>query len=243
MREPPNDRRNFVHKRILRAAGSFITGGPLAAATSLVGPSPRAQPRRAALGPTADSAGGCGHAGPGMTAFGPGQPCLPTGGSSLAATARSFGVNIELPCIWPTQRDPVSGKCKVFVGEQPGREPGGVGGGQVQMGQFGAAMVPDVDMVETLNCLPGMILGKDSMCYNKRDLTNRERKWPRGRRPLLTGGDRNAITRAARAARAIQRTEKQLQKMGMLRKPTARRAAPRARQITSGEVTRIVNVD
>jgi len=50
--------------------------------------------------------------------------------------------------------------------------------------------------------------------------------WPQPRRPLLTGGDLNAISKASRAASRIERQTKRLQKLGMMRKPTSKRAAP-----------------
>jgi hypothetical protein len=227
----PHDRRNFVHRRIIGGVTGFVTGGPLAAVSGFARPSPSAAP-------TADSSGACP---PGMRntrGRAPGGPCVP---AMPAVAAASFAP--PTACLPLQRKNPITGACEWFVGEQPGREPGGVGGGEVVMGQYGAAETPDVTAVTTLNCRPGMILGKDNLCYNKRDLTNTERKWARGRRPLLTGGDRNAITRAARAAKAIQRTEKQLQKMGMLKSPTRRKApAPRARQIGPGGPS-IINVE
>ncbi|MEE8488685.1 MAG: hypothetical protein V3S43_00005, partial [Acidimicrobiia bacterium] len=60
----------------------------------------------------------------------------------------------------------------------------------------------------------------------KRDIKNSERKWPVGRRPLLTGGEMRCITIAAGAAKRLQRKQKQLQALGMLKKP-ARRASKR----------------
>jgi hypothetical protein len=41
-----------------------------------------------------------------------------------------------------------------------------------------------------------MVLGKDNLCYNKRDLYKRDRKWNPGRKPLLTGGDLNVLRKA-----------------------------------------------
>jgi len=92
--------------------------------------------------------------------------------------------------------------------------------GEAVMGRFGAALTPQIMSSTRRVCLPGMVLGDDELCYNRRDLTNRERKWPKGRAPLLTGGERNAITKAARAAGKIKRTTQQLQKLGMLPKPS-----------------------
>jgi len=100
--------------------------------------------------------------------------------------------------------------------------------GEAVMGRYGAALAPEVEVRQHSQCLPGMVLGNDGLCYNRRDIRNADRMWPKGRAPLLTGGERNAITTARRAARKIETATKSLQKMGMIKKP-----APR-RQIRSG---------
>jgi len=117
--------------------------------------------------------------------------------------------------------------------------------GEAVMGRYGAALVPTQESRITHTCLPGMVLGNDGLCYNRRDITNRERKYPKGRAPLLTGGERNAITKAARAAKKIERTQKQLVKLGMLKKPGRRAAAPRAAPHRHGAPagTSIINVE
>jgi len=43
--------------------------------------------------------------------------------------------------------------------------------------------------------------------------------WPKPRRPLLTSGDLNAISKAARAAARMKVQQKRLQKLGLLPKP------------------------
>jgi hypothetical protein len=109
--------------------------------------------------------------------------------------------------------------------------------GEAVMGRYGAALQPMARTQTTLRCLPGMVLGTDSLCYNKRDLRKDERKWVPGRKPLLTGGDLNAISRAARAARRVKTTQKRLQKLGLLKKPTqGRRGSPGV--ITRSEAAR-----
>jgi len=119
----------------------------------------------------------------------------------------------------------------------------GAEGGEVVMGRYGAGMVPIAELRQHRECLSGMILGDDGICYNRADLKNSEREYPRGRAPLLTGGERNAITKAARAARKIERTTKSLQKMGMLKKPTPARRVPVARRIAAPAGTSIINVE
>jgi len=96
------------------------------------------------------------------------------------------------------------------------------------MGRFGAGFEPSVFMSDTRRCGRGAVLGVDGICYNKRDLRNNERFWPRGRRPLLTGGEMRAISTASSAAKKLQRKQKQLEGLGLLKKsaPRTRRALP-----------------
>lgn len=91
--------------------------------------------------------------------------------------------------------------------------------GNLVRGRFGIGQAPRVagrlnnkrgQPYQVLRCPKGMILGKDNVCYES--LRNHERKWPKGRKPLLTGGEMNAITKAARAASRLQRTKKRLKK-------------------------------
>jgi len=98
--------------------------------------------------------------------------------------------------------------------------------GEVVPGRYGAAVTPDVNVeVQVLDCPGNLVLGDDDLCYKKRDLRKDQRKWPPARKPLLTGGDLNAIAKANRAATKLQDKQKQLQDMGMLKKPT--RSKPR----------------
>jgi len=71
------------------------------------------------------------------------------------------------------------------------------------------------------SCGRGAVLGKDNLCYDKRSIRNSDRMWPKARRPLLTGGDLNCISKASRAANRMKTQTKRLQKLGML--PKARR--------------------
>ena len=96
------------------------------------------------------------------------------------------------------------------------------------MGRFGAGFEPSIFMTDTRRCGRGAVLGVDGICYNKRDLRNNERFWPRGRRPLLTGGEMRAISTASSAAKKLQRKQKQLEGLGLLKRPASRsrRALP-----------------
>ena len=98
-------------------------------------------------------------------------------------------------------------------------------GGVAVAGQYGAGLAPGSQIVDRATCLRGMVLGNDSVCYNKGQIKNNQRMWPAGRKPLLTGGDMRAISTAARAGRRMDVATKRLQKMGMMKKP-ARRGVP-----------------
>lgn len=104
------------------------------------------------------------------------------------------------------------------------------------MGRFGAGFEPDVSAITTRRCGRGAVLGVDGICYNRRDLRNSERFWPRGRRPLLTGGDMRCISVASSAAKKLQKKQKQLQELGLLKPPArrARAAAPAVHVKTAG---------
>lgn len=107
--------------------------------------------------------------------------------------------------------------------------------GAMVLGQFGAGLEPAVRDTMTRICPRGSVLGKDGLCYNKRDIPNSQREWPRGRRPLLTGGEMRAISVAASAAKKLQRKQKQLQSLGLLKRPTAPRRrlpAPAGHSVT-----------
>ena len=130
-----------------------------------------------------------------------------------------------IPCIFPAVRDEVTGKC--ILGERPGRDlPGDQPIGEAVMGQYGAALVPGSMPVDRAVCLRGMQLGNDGLCYNKGQITNKQRMWPAGRKPLLTGGDMRAISTAARAGRRLEGATKRLQRMGMMKKPIRRTLPP-----------------
>ncbi len=136
---------------------------------------------------------------------------------------------------------PPRGPTFVGAGQQPvipqQARPGGVEGqllpfGEAVMGRFGAGMKPAVFSQQQRRCPRGSVLGAPeadgtSLCYNRKEITNKERMWPRGRRPLLTGGEMRAISTAASAARKLQAKQKQLQELGLLKKPSPRQRAPK----------------
>lgn len=195
----PGDVRGFIHKKILGIVSKIP--GPVGWGATGV---------KALLGgkktvpgayDTVDSAGGC------VGGF------TPVGG--LCVPNALVNVLPQIPTRWP--QIPVEDWASPSPGL--GRPPG-----EAVMGRYGPAMQPAYRPTNTAVCLPGMVLGTDLLCYNRGEISNKERKWPRGRRPLLTGGDMRCISIANAAARKLQRTEKRLVSMGMLKKP-ARRAA------------------
>ena len=128
----------------------------------------------------------------------------------------------EGPCLPPLIRGP-EGRCIAPTSPLGAR----VLVGEATMGRYGAALIPGSQIVDRATCLRGMQLGNDGLCYNRGQITNKQRMWPAGRKPLLTGGQMNAISIAARAAKRLEVTTKRLQRMGMMKKPAARRALPR----------------
>lgn len=206
---------HFVHAKLLKLGASFIPGGStaLALAGSLVSKRTRraaqmpaavissAQAARNAamldprfLTPAAMAADVVGHIKHGHI------PGLPGGHAFtekfLAPPPTSTGSN---GCIVPgMKRDPISGDCRFFVGDQAGPD----GGGQAVAGAFGMpAIVPDAESVTRLSCPAGMVLGRDNLCYPKAVLRrdSKFRKWRPGMRPILTGGERHGIAKAKRS--------------------------------------------
>jgi len=129
------------------------------------------------------------------------------------------------PCDFPMVRDS-AGRCRTPTSGEFGGEQFGVG--EAVMGRYGAALEPGSMIIDRAVCLKGMTLGNDGLCYNKGAITNAQRQWPRGRRPLLTGGDMRAIGIAARAGSKLDRTTKRLRALGMMKALPKGRGAPRA---------------
>jgi len=231
----PNDQRGFLHKSFIgKAIGKAVTTFVPGVGTAV------------GIAKTAKSFLGGGGGGGGKS-FGRGRPTpartstarvtdtsrqqknlgasLKFGGNGDIQTI-SFGGNVvngtRPPCDFPLQRNP-DGTCTEPTVDEFGRP---LGVGAAVMGRYGAALEPGVKIIERSVCLPGMQLGNDGLCYNKGAITNRQRQWPRGRRPLLTGGDMRAIGIAARAGSKLDRTTKRLRALGMMKalpKPKAAR--------------------
>jgi len=230
---------NFVHKRLIGAAKGLIASGgnPLAAVAGFAGGGAQAVIAPAMQKVKARS-----------LKFGawPGSPApslnlgrktahralhkarkvalrlgLPDPGHGRHAGTRAIVAPAAAPCVWPMRIDPLSGECRAFIGSQSGRDPTPVG--DAIMGRYGAAYQPGSLIVDRAVCLPGDVVGDDGLCYPKAALKNSEREWPRGRRPLLTGGEMRAISIASRAAGRMTRTAVRLQEIGLIKKPIVRK--------------------
>jgi len=219
----PGDVRGFIHKSFIgKAVGGVVSS--VIGSVPLVGgvASGIFDTLRGAGASTVPQATGCP---PGFISVG--GVCSPrTGGTSFfsraierrAATSQAFGQNGTFPA--PTMQ-------QTRIRESMGLEADPAAGVPV-MGRFGAGTEPAVFMTDTRRCPRRAVLGVDGICYNKGDLRNADRWWPRGRRPLLTGGEMRAISTASSAAKKLQRKQKQLESLGLLKRPASRtrRALP-----------------
>jgi len=224
----PGDSRAFIHRRIGRGLKSFVTSGfnPVAAAGAFFTPSDQPRRRLTPRGATArPSARGAAQQARGRA--------VKFGGTAVEFRGLSRATAATAGCGFGQKIDPATGLCAFFLGSGPGIDilspsalEGGISaalpGGEVVMGRYGAGMVPGSKIIDKAICIPGMLLGDDGVCYNKSQIKNSERQWPRGRRPLLTGGEMRSIAIAARAAGRLERTSKRLQKIGLLKKPVRR---------------------
>jgi len=207
IRQKTADQRSFVHKRLFRAATGFVTGGPGAAVGGFFAPTTpqpppvrRPAPRSTTARPSVISA------------------AEKEGGKQVKFPMRAFAPITK--CKWPQKWDPNKGQCVFAIGI-PGTDDPVERAlvGDAVMGQYGAGLEPGSRIVDRAICLRGMVLGNDGICYNKSQVRNADRMWPRGRRPLLTGGDMRAISTAARAGRRLEGATKRLQKIGLMKKP------------------------
>lgn len=132
------------------------------------------------------------------------------GGGSLPNTGLDVGGgNGNGSC--PDGAIRVGDKCIVPGDIFPGGDPGMVeAGGTPVRGLYGAGFSPTTESRQVRRCPPGFVLGKDNVCYDH--LPRSKRKWDPGMKPLMTGGDRAAIRKAATAARKLKRAKKQLKK-------------------------------
>lgn len=99
-------------------------------------------------------------------------------------------------CPPPLVRDS-DGECR-HPGSPADISVGGSMGGVQTKGYFGRAVAPMTMSGVRRRCPKPLVLAVDNLCYRKSELRKGERKWPPGRKPLFTGGDLNAIDRAAK---------------------------------------------
>ncbi len=195
----PGDERGFVHKRI----GKFLKG-PLGEAALGIGTSfvsglvggrgksrptvPRTQTSRVTGFSDAEKELGR------SIKFGG------NGGGRGSGGGRVLGGEIG-SCPRGFRPDFITGICEPAAGQEFG---------EAVMGRYGAGLVPGSRLIDRAVCLSGMVVGDDGICYNRAQISNKQRMWPAGRKPLLTGGEMNAIRIADRAKGRVARTAKRL---------------------------------
>lgn len=229
----PSDRRGFVHKRIFGGVKSFVSSGfnPLAGLSGFLAPTTRQQPVRqrpraiavvpTTFAPTTTAVGAL----PGD--FGPGPAVMPTRG------LRPMPRTIQPPRTFLPIEGPVDGPCPPPLMRSPAGNciaPTSPRGaelfmGEATMGRFGAGTIPGSKITDVAVCPSGAVLGKDGICYDH--LPNRDRLYPRGRRPLLTGGDMRAISTASRAGKKLDRTNARLRGLGLMKPEAVRKRRPK----------------
>jgi len=211
----PGDERGFIHKKILgfvSKAASFL-------------------PIPGVIGDVAGALSGGGGFAPRQSICPPGTPGCPGGGGGGVVPGDFTGAQ---PCPRGTVPDPLGRDFCVSPKSGIGQRTGAAFPdefGDAVTGRFGAGLQPLQFDVLTRRCPRGAVLAVDGLCYNRRDIRNSERMWPKGRAPLLTGGEMRCISIASRAAKKLETKEKQLRKMGMLK------ALPRRggrKQLTAG---------
>ena len=225
--------RGFIHKKLLGIGKGLVGAVPgigtaITTATSIIGAlTAKGQRKQVGLGAKFPELGIVGQPGGGLVVGG-----CPSGFVRTRSGCVPSGVGITTsmrpgPCPPPLVRGP-SGLCIERT------SPLGAARlvGEATMGRYGAALIPGSQIVDRATCLPGMQLGDDGLCYNKENITNKQRMWPAGRKPLLTGGEMNAIRIAASARSRVARTAERL---GIVAK------APRKRRTPAGHRAKLVH--
>jgi len=218
---PPNEERHFVHRRIIGGITGLIGGGaPGAIAGFLTGGG----------GGSGVSAGTLERERTNAQLLAAGLPLK--GGESLGTYLAGIPENLQILAmnilgIGGGDNGVPGGECEpplVFNGrfcEFPGSPAGGMG--ELRKGRYGPAEEPFFETRNVRSCLAGFILGDDKLCYKKGTITNKQRLWPKGTAPLLTGGEMSAIRKAARAAAKFERVGKRLRGMGLVAPPRQKR--------------------
>jgi len=232
----PSDRRGFVHGRIGRGVTGFISSGfnPLGALSGLASggsPGSRTEKRGFFTGGLKRRLGAPRPVDVIPRTFEPAvtvASVIP--GDVLGTIGDIFGIGggddngrngRTGPCEDPRLRRDARGNC-IFPGSPRGAD---VFRGEAINGRFGAGTVAGSRIVDVAVCPSGAVLGKDGICYDH--LPNRDRLYPRGRRPLLTGGDMGAISRASRAGKKLDRTNARLRGLGFMKPAAVRKRRPK----------------
>lgn len=131
-----------------------------------------------------------------------------TGGAGGAPCPTGYSRNARGQC----ERSGVAGAFERVL-------PGDLGNDQfafeAAVGRYGYGAVPHEELRPHLVCPRGMVLGKDGLCYD--GLSNTERKWKKGPKPFLTGGEKKAL-RTANRLRAGKGNKEVMALMGYSRK-------------------------
>lgn len=236
----PGDRRGFIHKTILGVIGKVSSVVPLpgaqiisrVATTLAGGGGPPPPPRSSPFGRAAKRA---------IPAAFTSRPSAAGAQVKEQARVLKFGAAPGVGCNPPNVIDPRTGLCQRPVGGIRGAVerflPGGATGfeavgvapvGDAVMGRFGAALQPGIMQIDRAVCLRGMVLAIDGLCYNKSQVSNKQRMWPRGRRPLITGGEMRAVAIASSAGKRLDKTTKRLRDLGLMKQLPKPRKAPAA---------------
>lgn len=129
------------------------------------------------------------------------------------------GFTQQGPC--PTGYEYRNGQCEKvgIIGDIQRFLPGGATGTlpAVQGGIMPGAVAPDILQTTRSKCPKGMVLGYDGWCYHKAALSNKQRMYPRGRRPLLTGGEMKTLSRARALEGKVKRAWQAAGKPGQTR--------------------------
>lgn len=183
----PGDERGFIHKKILGVIGDI--GGSLPVVGGVISTASRLlRGQQKRQGIDAK--------------FGNGAELLTT------SAIRSNGRAGNGECPRGSRPDYRTGRCELGAGQELG-EP--------VMGMHGAGTAPGIMAIERAVCGRKQVLGDDGVCYHKTQISNSKRMWPRGRRPLVTGGEMRAVAIASRAGARLDKATTRLRGMGLMR--------------------------
>jgi len=227
--QPPNDQRNFVHKKLFGAAKGFATGGITGAIGGFLTSGSRKRTARARPRPVGARSRASSRRG-GSPSLAPqiGQAFNPPPSRRQARCAPG-SFRVGQTCV-----DPFAFRqSEMFTPAGPTGTQGPTGTAMTTTGIYS----PVPDNVVVRRCFPGDVLGKDGFCHKKGSIPNKEREYPRGTKPLGTPGEMAALAKAAAFGRRMETTVKRMQKIGVLKKPkrsTQRRITSAAQHHAGG---------